>query len=624
MTKATPRAEYEARLADRRARLPALEARDLNFSRARVGVFVAAIVVVVLGVQGRLQGVGGWAWLAAPALAFVALMVFHDRALTALARGRRAVAHYEAGLARMDDAWIGEAGNGPQSRDFAELQGEHTFADDLDLFGEASLFELLCRARTRAGEETLARWLSPGFGAGEVRPLPSVEVLRGRQAMVEALRGTLDLRESLAVLGEDVRAGVEPARLIHWGRSPARFGPRQRVVVLVLGVVLPILAAAGVALWTAWGPWLLIATVAAEGALHRWLKDTLVWLSGPVERRGAELEILAQVLATFEQAAFEEPGLRALQARLGSESGRPASASIARLRRLLGWYGAQNSGLFFPIALLLCWGPSFALAIERWRRDEGPRIAEWIAALGELEALSSLASHAFENPDDPFPELRASEAEDGPVLEGEALGHPLLPRARCVTNDIGLRAPLRAYVVSGSNMSGKSTFLRTVGVNVVLGLAGAPVRASSMALSPVRVGATLRVQDSLQDGASRFWAELKRLEAVSQLADAGPTLFLLDEILHGTNSHDRRIGAEALLADLLERGAIGLLTTHDLALAQAAEALAPRTANVHFEDTLVDGELVFDYRMRPGVVQKSNALALMRSLGLLPASTPEA
>jgi DNA mismatch repair ATPase MutS len=283
---------------------------------------------------------------------------------------------------------------------------------------------------------------------------------------------------------------------------------------------------------------------------------------------------------------------------------------------LAGWYEVQRNALFAPVAMLLMWGPNFALAIERWRATHGPHIADWIAALAELEALSSLAGHAFENPDQVFPDILTDAQAGAPTLDGEALGHPLLARELCIANDLHLRLPVRAHVISGSNMSGKSTFLRTVGCNVVLALAGAPVRARALRLTTLRIGATLRVQDSLREGASRFWAELTRLRTISEQATAAPTLFLLDEIFHGTNSHDRRIGAEALLRSLLGHGAIGLLTTHDLALAEAARALEPAATNVHFQDELRDGALHFDYRMREGVVQRSNALELMRSVGL--------
>jgi DNA mismatch repair ATPase MutS len=204
-----------------------------------------------------------------------------------------------------------------------------------------------------------------------------------------------------------------------------------------------------------------------------------------------------------------------------------------------------------------------------------------------------------------------------PCFVGEGLGHPLIPEARCVRNDVRLGETLRVLIVSGSNMSGKSTLLRTVGINAVLALAGAPVRARQLRLSSLAIGATLRIQDSLQAGSSRFYAEITRLRLLTDLARGPlPLLFLLDEILQGTNSHDRRIGAEAIIRSLIDCGALGLVTTHDLALAHIAEALAPRATNVHFADHLEDGKLVFDYRMRPGVVRKSNALELMRSVGL--------
>ena len=204
-----------------------------------------------------------------------------------------------------------------------------------------------------------------------------------------------------------------------------------------------------------------------------------------------------------------------------------------------------------------------------------------------------------------------------PLVDSEGLGHPLIPAARRVVNDLRLGGERRMIVVSGSNMSGKSTLLRTVGINAVLALAGAPVCARRLTLCPVTLGATLRINDSLQAGKSRFYAELTRLkQIVDHAGGAPPLLFLLDEILHGTNSHDRRIGAEAILRGLVARGAAGLVTTHDLALAEVAEAMAPRAINVHFEDHLEGGVMSFDFRMKPGVVRKSNALELMRAVGL--------
>jgi DNA mismatch repair ATPase MutS len=259
------------------------------------------------------------------------------------------------------------------------------------------------------------------------------------------------------------------------------------------------------------------------------------------------------------------------------------------------------------------WDVHWALAIAAWRARHGASVGAWLAAAGQLEALCSLAGFAWEHPADVYADLDDGEA----CFEADALGHPLMPESGCVRNDVALGGTTRVLIVSGSNMSGKSTLLRAVGVNAVLALAGAPVRATRLRLSRLSVGATLRVRDSLQEGTSRFYAELLRLrDLVGIAAGPAPLLFLLDEILHGTNSHDRRLGAAAVVSGLVQRGAIGLVTTHDLALSEVADDPDIHAANVHFEDQLQEGRMVFDYRMRPGVVRTSNALALMRTLGL--------
>jgi DNA mismatch repair ATPase MutS len=256
-----------------------------------------------------------------------------------------------------------------------------------------------------------------------------------------------------------------------------------------------------------------------------------------------------------------------------------------------------------------------AFAVEAWRARFGMMVEPWLRHLGEIEALSSLAGYAFERPADPFPEILPASAPA--QIQAEGLKHPLMVEARCVGNDVSLGPNCRLIVVSGSNMSGKSTYLRTLGVNLALALAGAPVRARKFRMTHLRIGASIRTVDSIQEGTSRFYAEITRLGQIVKLAGQGTSLvFLLDEILGGTNSHDRRIGAGCVARNLVERGALGLMTTHDLALAQIAEEIQPPGANYHFEDQILNGKMSFDYRLRPGVVQKSNALELMRLVGL--------
>jgi hypothetical protein len=261
-----------------------------------------------------------------------------------------------------------------------------------------------------------------------------------------------------------------------------------------------------------------------------------------VERAGPDLDLLADLLEQLEgEEAFTSDRLTGLREAVRSQ-GLPPSRQIARLRRLRDLLDARRNQFFAPLGALLLFTTQIALTIETWRAACGPMLQRWVEAVADLEALSSLATQAFEHPDDPFPEIIA---EGGPHFEAEGLGHPLLAEERCVRNDVELSRELQVLVVSGSNMSGKSTLLRSVGTNAVLGLAGGTVRARRLVLSPLAVGASIRLHDSLLEGASRFYAEITRLRAITERTDGElPVLFLLDEILHGTNSHDRRIGAE--------------------------------------------------------------------------------
>jgi hypothetical protein len=539
-------------------------------------------------------------WLFVPVLLFVAVSVVHERITRAWGRASSAAEYYERALARLEHRWAGTGDSGARY-----LVEPHLYALDLDLFGTGSLFELLCTARTSAGADTLAAWL---------RGPASVEEIRERQAAVAELRSRLDLREDIALLGTGTPAGTNLEALAAWGEALATLvAPRSRVAAFVLSL----LATAALIGWGVFntGASPLMLVLLFEGGLALWFRERVQRVLGPVERRGNDLLLLAGLLARLEQEPFTAPRLRQLRGTLvvTGLSSEPPSQRIARLARLLDWLNAKRNPYFAPLAYALLWSTQFAFAIERWRLTTGPTIRHWLTAVGEFEALCALATYGYENPEDPFPDI----LPEGPQFEGEGLGHPLIPRPTCVPNDVCLSGEVRLLVVSGSNMSGKSTLLRTVGVNAVLALAGAPVRARRLRMSPLAVGASLRLQDSLQEGRSRFYAEVTRVRQLVDLAHGSlPLLFLLDELFQGTNSHDRRLGAEAVVRGLVDAGASGLITTHDLALTHIADRLAPRAANAHFEDHFENGAMTFDYRMRPGVVRKSNALALMRAVGL--------
>ena len=588
-----PRAVITSRLEEHRSVAAGLDRRDAQVASARLVLFIAAAAIAAAAFGfGRISAM----WLLAPAGAFLALAVHHDRVLRKRELARRAIAFHEAALARIDDEWAGRfTAHSRQEVD------EHPYAADLDLFGEGSLFELLCTARTRPGEDTLAAWLLAPATAEEVR---------SRQDAIAELAGRLDLREEMAIRGEDVRAEVDPVSIAAWAEEAPRLGaPGLRAAAAVAALVVT----GTLVGWFAGvlHPAAFVAAAFAMWGLGRTLKGGVEYALAGVERPGRELAVLAQLIALVEGERFVDERLVAIQRALlaGTLPGSRAVASLARRIAFAEW--AKNQ-LFAPLAFLLGWRIQWAIAVERWRAAHGGDLRRWIAAMGELEALAALGTYRFEHPEDPFPEL----VEGGPLLEVEGMGHPLIATSRCVRNDLRLAPGQRLLVVSGSNMSGKSTYLRSAGANVVLALAGAPVRARRMRLSRLQLGGTLRIQDSLQEGRSRFYAEIERLKQLSDLA-SGPTplLFLVDEVLHGTNSHDRRIGAEAVLRGLLARGAIGLATTHDLALTDSASHI-PEASNAHFEDQVVDGQITFDYTLRPGVVARSNALALMRAVGL--------
>lgn len=599
-TSAQPHTEYTRRLRARRKGVDRLTTYDRRTGTARLGVFLVGVGIAWFVCR---PGLLSWWWLVGPALLFVGLVVVHEQLRRRLRLAERSVAFYDRGLARLEDRWTG---SGEAGLDF--LEEGHPYAADLDLFGPGSVFELLCTARTRGGEHTLAAWLQTPAQPQEIQ---------ARQTAVEELRPKLDLREELVLRGADVRAGIDPDLFVKIA-GQANEGRRAGLSYLSQARVLAaVLATGSVGCLLGWQlayfgalPFLIAAGLAGAYALG--LRAQIKRAVAGIERLLHDLSVLADILACLENQQFSSPRLRTLQNRL--ESGvRPPSRQIAQLRRLIALLESRKNQFFAPLAALLLWTTQVGLAIEAWRRTSGQAIAAWLTVVGEFEALSALASYAYEHPADPFPEI----VPTGPRLEGTRLGHPLLPEASCVRNDVRLGDSLRVLVVSGSNMSGKSTLLRTVGTNTVLALAGAPVRARSLRLSPLMPGATLRIQDSLQAGSSRFYAEIMRLSQIMDLTRADvPVLFLLDELLHGTNSHDRRSGAEALVRGLLKRNAIGLVTTHDLALAEVANTLTPRVANVCFEDSFENGQLRFDYRIRPGVVTKSNALALMRSVGL--------
>ncbi len=596
-----PEAEYRRRIELLRGKLIPLKRRGTFLGYAKLGLLVLGLVAIIWIITSK--HVSAY-WIVAPILLFIFLETLHERVSRAIDRVARATAFYERGIARINDQW---AGTGETGDRFASAT--HPYARDLDLFGIGSLFQLLCDARTRAGEETLANWLLAPAHTDEIR---------SRNSAVADLRERIDLREDLAVLGADLRTGLRPDSLVAWAESEPAIAPAFTRLTAA------ILSAAWIASFFTWIAWgiadprsfgrvtvvVVVITIANAwfGRAHsRWIEAA--------QRADAScngLPLLAVVMARFEMESFSAPKLSGLQTQLRTEGARP-SRSIARLGRLLSFLESNRNMIVGLIDPLVFYTLQTSFAIEAWHGKFGPSVREWIAAIGEMEALSSLAAYAHEHPNDVFPEFAA----ESPCFEAEGFTHPLIPAVRAIRNDIHLARNLGLMIISGPNMAGKSTFLRAVGLNAVLAQCGAPVRARQLRLSPLNVAASVCVLDSLQGGISRFYAEILRVKLTLDLTNGpSPVLFLLDELLGGTNSHDRRIGAESIVKNLLDRGAVGMITTHDLALTEIARSFGNCAANFHFEDRVENGQLRFDYRLSPGVVQTSNALQLMRSIGI--------
>jgi MutS domain V/MutS domain III len=589
---ASPSEEYQQRLRARESGVARFDQIDRRVGNLRLVVVVAALVAAWFSfARGAFSG---W-WLLVAVGLFVGIAAYHAGVQRRRLCAVRAVEFYRRGLARIEDRWVG---GGAQGERFEA--GDSLYATDLDLFGRGSLFELLSQARTRMGENMLAAWL---LGPA------SVATIRERHEAVGELRGRLDLREDVAVLGEDVKAAVHAEELVAWAESPNLLKQGwMRWVALLLALV-----AVGMAVvWGVTGEKVpFFAVVLVEGVVVLRLRWRVQAVLHGTERALEDLQLLSSLLGRLEREDFATARLKTIRAAMGSH-GVAGSKAIGRLGTIVEYVYSLDNPIVKALDIPLMYSVQCAFAAEAWRRDHGAAVRGWLDGVGEIEALLSLAAYSYERPEDVFPEL----IEGAPCFEAKEIGHPLIPAASCVRNDVGVGGKRQVLLISGSNMSGKSTLMRAVGLNTVLAMSGAPVRATQLRLTPLQVGASILVNDSLQEGSSRFYAEITRLRHICDLAEKGlPVLFLLDELLQGTNSKDRLEGAEGVVRTLLERGAIGLISTHDLALTGIGGA-AGRLHNVHLQDEIADGKMKFDFKLRDGVVTKSNGIELMRLIGL--------
>lgn len=508
---------------------------------------------------------------------------------------------YTRGIARLENRWAGEGDSGEEY-----LAEGHVYARDLNLFGRGSLFERLSIARTEIGRRKLASYLQDqNRSAAEAA---------ARQSAVRELSGVTALREQTATLGLDFQQSSS-ATFSEWlERAPVHFASWMRWLALLFS-----LSALAMLLAAWFVPLPLLAQIAvpllACQATFGWtLRRHVIAVIENSRVVLVEIGLIRAGLTLLTRQNFQSPKLRGLVETIVAGN---ACRELRRLERYLNILNERNKEWFYGPSLLFLVGSQCALGVEAWRIRNGSALSLWIDAWGEFEALNALACYAHENPDDVFPEFETSGG--AAVFDAEGLGHPLLPAGVCVRNDVRLdRANTQVLIISGSNMAGKSTLLRSVGVASVLAAAGAPVRAQRLKLSLFSTCASLSIQDAIGEGKSKFLAEVERLrEAIRLARDQAPSLFLIDEIFSGTNSRDRRIAAEAVVRTLTEAGAVGAISTHDLALTEIADLEGIRGVNVHMGSRAGSSDpLDFDYLLKPGITRETNALAIARLAGV--------
>jgi MutS-like protein len=572
-----------------------------RFSLLRAGLFLAFVVcLAVILVQ---RGHSGWPWWAGAVfwlVAFVWVLPYHDRIIQRQRRQGELRRINEEGLLRLARDWMRlPVPSLPEPDD-----AERPMARDLNLFGRASVAQLLGTVHSPPGKLALADWL--------LHPASPEEIAR-RQEVVAELAPEIDLRQRLQVSVrpmDQAPANVEP--FLRWAEGEPWLLRRPGLVWLfrLLAVLTPIALLVGWLTPLPTAPFLLLVTL--NLSLGYLLAKRTYGSFDEVEAREGDFQRYAEaleIMATRSGAAGEL-----------HHRERPAHAWMALLHSRVGLSEVRHSSyLHMILQSLLLWDFHALLLLEKWQRDAGPQARQWLAALGRFEALAALATLKFEQPEWCFP--RVETAADR--LAAEGLGHPLIAEGKRVVNDVEVGPAGTFLLVTGSNMSGKSTLLRSIGVNAVLAQAGGPVCATSLRMPPVTLATSILVEDSLADGVSFFMAELQRIQKVVAAADRAHgegrvLLYLLDEVLRGTNSFERQVAVRRVVLHLLRHGAIGAVSTHDLQLAEVPELQGP-VVPVHFRETVHPGgdpPMTFDYKMRPGVATTVNALKLMELVGL--------
>ena len=482
---------------------------------------------------------------------------------------------------------------------------EHPYAGDLDIFGRASLYQYINRTNSEQGNQLFADWLlAPASPA----------TIEARQKAVNELTQQTNWRQELQAHGSASTISIATEKKMEeWLKEKNQFIDKKiwqliRFVIPVIAIGVLICFLFDVITYQLFLQSLLVFTIIAFA-----ITRSIIPLYRKLNKITGQMEVLSNSIACIEQATFKDPLLVELKDQFHSKTNK-ASQQILKLKNIFNRFDYRlNPVVFVPLNIFLLWDLQQVLQLERWKQKNNQQIGHWFRSVAELEALGSIATLAFNHPNWSVPQLKTDE----PTFIAEQLGHPLIDEKKNVLNDFSTVGKEQVNLITGSNMAGKSTFLRSVGVNMVLAGMGAPVCAKQLTVTPLKVMSSMRIKDNLEESTSTFYAELKKLKQIIDAVNSNEAVFiLLDEILRGTNSNDRHSGSKALIKQLLHHKATGILATHDLELANLAHEFPASIHNYHFDVQVNKDELYFDYKLKRGICQSMNASILMKKIGI--------
>ncbi|HCF71146.1 MAG TPA: DNA mismatch repair protein MutS [Syntrophomonas sp.] len=583
------------------------EKADRFISNLRLAVFLAGIGAAIIMYMTH-NFVLFTAVLILFAAAFIYLVVRHEKLINSIKYVTVLRDINTCSLKRLKGEWNTFADDG---RDF--MDSSHSYSEDLDIFGKNSLFQWINTANTFIGRRRLSELFSGVIG--------NSDDIRNRQEAVNELAKMLSWRQRFLAEGMLKKGEMcDPRKLIRWARESSEFFRNFWVIFIirVCPIITLILVVTGLVMnKVSW--YLPVAALIAQFALLSYKIKERYRMFSIAENYADDLKVYYKMIKLFEKQRFKSPHIKKIKKEIKDKNGLEVFKQVDKLSSIIDAIADRRNFFYVFINILALWDFQNIIALERWKQKSGPVLIKWFDALGRIEALASLAVIRFENPDWVMPVICDGNES---IIETKGIGHPLLTEKRTY-NDFTIDNKVKVLLITGSNMSGKSTLLRTAGINLVMAYAGAPVCARWFRATLMEIGTCMRVSDNLRENISSFYAELLRIKKIITEAETGKSVFfLLDEIFKGTNSLDRHTGAKVLINKLSLTGSIGLVSTHDLELCEL-ERQNERIANYHFQEYYKDGGIYFDYKLRPGPSTTRNALYLMQLAGINgPPDTP--